>query len=282
MTTNGKPRILMCEPAFYGVEYVINPWMEAGRMRVRHHDAVRQWNELVEVMRGIACVTFIEARAGLPDMVFTANAGLVVGNLFIPSRFRHKERAGEEPCFSAWAAEAGYSVQTAPDGISFEGAGDALFDRRMKVLWLGHGFRSDESAVTAIRALAEAVGYAVEPLRLVDPRFYHLDTCLCPLSDGSLMYYPPALSAESAQRVEELVPAADLLPVSAVDAEAFACNAVNLDGVIVLNQASLDLKVRLRERGFETIETPLTEYIYAGGAARCLTLRLDEPVPATE
>lgn len=280
MSDKRKPRILMCRPAFYGVEYIINPWMEAGRGHVCLPEAVRQWHGLYAEMSGAASVWCIEPQPGFPDMVFTANAGLIIGSTFVPSRFRHSERAGEEPFFTQWAREAGYDICTIGGNVRFEGAGDALYDRRLPILWFGFGIRTDENAAPQIAEIVGPAGLSVEPLRLVDPRFYHLDTCLCPLSDGSLLYYPPAFSPDSRARIEQLVPEERLVPVSSTDAEAFACNAVNLDGVVVLNQASGDLKERLSDRGFRTVETPLSEYLSAGGAAKCLTLSLDEPLSA--
>jgi N-dimethylarginine dimethylaminohydrolase len=283
MNSNGShPRFLMCPPVHYGVRYVINPWMEEG---VRHHtydEASTQWSNLRAVMEGPAGarVETLEPAPGLPDMVFTANAGLVVGSLFVPSRFRYRERSGEEPYFADWARRAGLVRQELPPGVRFEGAGDALFDRVRPILWLGHGFRTDREAAPPLSEILAPLGYAVEPLRLVDPRFYHLDTCFCPLSDGSALYYPKAFDTESIRRLEEVVPREDLIAVDERDAVAFACNAVNVGDKIVLNAASPALRERLERRGFAVIVTPLGDFLYSGGAAKCLTLRLDEPVRA--
>jgi N-dimethylarginine dimethylaminohydrolase len=271
----------MCEPAYYGVEYVINPWMEAGRGRVRRQEALDQWNALHSVMSELAAVACIQPQDGLPDMVFTANAGLILENVFVPSNFRHQQRSGEEALYTDWAAKAGFQIVSVPRDIHFEGAGDALFDRLLPVLWLGYGFRTDASAAQPLREIVEPAGYTVEALHLADPRFYHLDTCLCPISDGSVMYYPAAFEDDSVRRIESVVPPDRLIAVSAEDAIVFACNAVNLGGVVVMNDASDELKACLNARGLRSVETPLSQYICAGGAAKCLTLRLDEPAPRT-
>lgn len=277
MSEDARPRILMCSPEHFSVEYVINPWMAQETGRVRRAEAVAQWSALYDVISSLAKITCLSPSEHQPDMVFTANAGMVLGNRFIPSRFRHKERAGEERYFLDWAIEAGYDITPLPDGVFFEGAGDALFDRGNPTLWLGYGFRTDISAAVAVRDVVEPSGFSVEPLRLADPRFYHLDTCFCPLAGGRLLYYPPAFDGESLRRIEDAVPRDQRLAVSAEDAEAFACNAVGLNDAIVLNRATPELQHSLSEWGMRCVETPLSEFMRAGGSAKCLTLRLDEP-----
>jgi N-dimethylarginine dimethylaminohydrolase len=111
---------------------------------------------------------------------------------------------------------------------------------------------------------------------LVDPRFYHLDTCFCPLSNGDVMYYPAAFDAESQKRIESRYSAAKRIRVSEADALRFACNAVNVGRTILLNQISAELSAELQSRGFHVIEVELSEFLKAGGAAKCLVLRLSE------
>ncbi|HUY67931.1 MAG TPA: nitrate reductase, partial [Alphaproteobacteria bacterium] len=115
------------------------------------------------------------------------------------------------------------------------------------------------------------------PLRLVDPRFYHMDTCLCPLAGGYLMYYPPAFEAESRAKIESEIAPGKRIAVGDEDALAFACNAVDLEGHIFLNQATPALQEKLRAAGLTPVITPLSEFHKAGGTAKCLTLKLVEP-----
>jgi lysine-ketoglutarate reductase/saccharopine dehydrogenase-like protein (TIGR00300 family) len=166
-------------------------------------------------------------------------------------------------------------VYELPQDLPFEGAGDALFDREGRWLWAGYGFRSE---LDSHPYLAKWLDVEVLSLRLMDDRFYHLDTCFCPLSNGYLLYYPPAFDAYSNRLIEMRVPAEKRIAISEPDAVNFACNAVNIDRVVVLNKASTDLKQRLGQAGFTVLETPLTEFLKAGGAAKCLTLRVTEPV----
>ena len=98
--------LLLCPPDYYGIEYEINPWMS--RARGADTPLVQaQWRGLHEKLVSLGCnVHLVPPKPKLPDMVFTANAGLTVGKRFIPSNFRHKERAAEAPLFADWMEEA--------------------------------------------------------------------------------------------------------------------------------------------------------------------------------
>ncbi|MFZ9739581.1 MAG: TIGR00300 family protein [Prochlorotrichaceae cyanobacterium] len=268
-------RILMCAPEHYDVDYVINPWMEGNVHRSSQAAAAEQWHQLHHIIKDHAVVDLVPPEKGWPDMVFTANAGLVLGKTVVLSRFFHKERQGEEPYFKAWFESQGFTVKELPPDLPFEGAGDALLDREGRWLWAGYGFRSE---LDSHPYLAEWLDIEVLSLHLVDPRFYHLDTCFCPLADGYLLYYPPAFDSYSNRLIEMRVAPEKRIVVEDADADNFACNAVNVDRVVIMNRVSDDLKEQLGSKGFQVIETPLTEFLKAGGAAKCLTLRITEPV----
>ena len=265
----------MCAPDHYDVDYVINPWMEGNIHKSSRDRAVEQWQKLHYILKDNAIVDLVAPEKGWPDMVFTANAGLVLGDSVVLSRFLHKERQGEEPYFKKWFESKGYTVYELPQELPFEGAGDALFDREGRWLWAGYGFRSELDSHPYI---AEWLDIEVLPLRLMDERFYHLDTCFCPLTGGYLLYYPPAFDGYSNRLIEMRVPAEKRIAISEPDAVNFACNAVNINQTVVMNLVSAELKQRLASVGFTVIETPLTEFLKAGGAAKCLTLRVTEPV----
>jgi N-dimethylarginine dimethylaminohydrolase len=266
-----EPRLLMCPPDHFGVAYVINPWMEPHVGLSDHALATRQWNDLRANLSQLARIEEIAPARGLPDMVFTANAGFVIEDKAIVSRFFAPARRGEEMQFCRWFVEHGYKIAPWPEDIFFEGAGDALVDASRNVVWCGHGFRSDPQAADLLQEIA---GVETQALRLVDPHFYHLDTCLCPLSDGGLIYYPPAFDDASRGKIEARVSSNDRIAVTECDAVRFACNAVEIGGRVILNDASHDLRTRLRARGFETVTTPLGEFLKAGGGAKCLVLQL--------
>ncbi|MBE9230753.1 TIGR00300 family protein [Cuspidothrix issatschenkoi LEGE 03284] len=268
-------RFLMCAPDHYDVDYVINPWMEGNIHKSSRDRAVEQWNKLYNAIKNHAIVDLVAPEKGWPDMVFSANAGLVLGENVVLSRFLHKERQGEEPYFQQWFENNGFNVYTLPKDLPFEGAGDALLDREGRWLWAGYGFRSE---LDSHPYLAKWLDIEVISLRLMDERFYHLDTCFCPLANGYLLYYPGAFDSYSNRVIEMRVAPEKRIAIAEADAVNFACNAVNIESIVIMNKASDSLKSRLGEVGFQVIETPLTEFLKAGGAAKCLTLRVTEPI----
>ena len=269
----GGPTFLMCSPALYEVNYVINPWMEGNVHASSKREAAAQWEQLRAAISGFARVELVEPQPGSPDMVFTANAGLVRHGAVALSRFLHPERQGEEPHFGKWFTDSGFAIHEMPRGAPFEGEGDALFEWNGSRLWAGHGIRTLQCAH---RWLMNLWDIEVVSLRLVDPRFYHLDTCFCPLFDGYVMYFAKAFDAESLAKIEKRYPREKRICVGDSDALRFACNAVNAGRVIVLSEVSLELSRRLDDLGFSVVQIPLTEFLKAGGAAKCLALRLSE------
>ena len=194
---------LMCPPVHFAVTYAINPWMEPGRPTDAAR-AMRQWAELRQVYLDLGHdVQTIEPVAGLPDMVFAANGATVVDGKVLGARFRYPQRAGEAAAYLDWFRDHGYADVRAPEHVN-EGEGDILFAGR--VLLAGHGFRTDSGAAAE---LAATFGWPVMSLRLVDPRFYHLDTALCVLDSDTAMYYPAAFDDAGRAAIAEHVRRAD-------------------------------------------------------------------------
>jgi N-dimethylarginine dimethylaminohydrolase len=258
----------MCPPDHYGIHYVINPWMNVTR-RADHATAVEQWRALRNLLAG-AGATISEAPPveGLPDMVFTANAALVYKQRAIVSRFRHPQRQGEETHFRRWFAQHGWETTDSPEGFAFEGAGDALFCG--DTLFAGYRQRSD---ARGHQEIGELLGVRVLPLELVDPYYYHLDTCFCPLAQDAAIWFPMAFDIYGRRVIEANIP--NLIAVDEHEARSFACNAVVIGRTVVTNTGCPRLHDHLRAAGFMPLETPLGEFVKAGGSAKCLTLRLD-------
>jgi N-dimethylarginine dimethylaminohydrolase len=267
-------RILMCAPDHFHVDYVINPWMEGNVDQASPEGARVQWRNLRDTIARFATVVEATPVPDLPDMVFTANAGTVCGKRAIVSNFFHPERQGETEHFADWFRGDGFEVLELPEDIRYEGAGDSLLDRAGEWIWAGHGFRTDLESHTLV---ADWLGREVVSLKLVDPYFYHLDTCMCPLADGYLVYYPQAFDDESRAEIEHRVPKHRRIVVTDEDAERFACNTVNIGRNVIMNRASGPLRERLQQSGFEVHEVNLSEFIKSGGSAKCLTLKVDEP-----
>ncbi|HKN47283.1 MAG TPA: TIGR00300 family protein [Candidatus Polarisedimenticolia bacterium] len=270
---SAEERFLLCRPGFYRIDYVINPWMEGNIGRTDGELARRQWETLEEALAARAALQFVEPVPGLPDMPFTANAGLVHGETFIPTRFRVPQRQPETPHLTAWFRERLYRIVELPAEATFEGEGDALFQPGEALLWGGYGVRT---SLQAHRDLAELLDVEVVPLRLVDERFYHLDTCFCALPGGRVLYYPEAFDRDSVETIAGRMGARDRFEVDATDALNFACNAVVTNGSFITNFASEGLRRQLATWGYEVVVCPLSEFVLAGGAAKCLVLRLTD------
>lgn len=264
-------RLLVCPPDYFCIDYEINPWMSRAN-GVDRAAAVRQWHRLMEVLeRDVGAVLErMKPAPGLPDLVFTANAGIVVGRKAVPSRFRFPERQREEAHFEGWFREHGYDILTLDPGMYFEGAGDLL---GFPNAWFG-GYRQ-RSEFGAFPILSELFEREILPLELVDGRFYHLDTCFCPLSGGELLYYPPAFDHYAQSTIAERIPAARRLPVPEAEALKFACNAVCVGKHVVLPAGCPETMMWLTRRGYEPHTVPLDEFMKSGGSAKCLTLALD-------
>jgi ornithine--oxo-acid transaminase len=276
--TSARPTYLMCSPRHYDVAYVINPWMAGNLHASSHERAVTQWHRLYQALNEVADVELIEPQSSSPDMVFTANAGLEHNGIVVLSSFFHPERQAEELYFRLWFHSAGYTVLDVPRETPFEGEGDALFSADGSRLWAGYGPRTTRESH---HLLARAWNIEVVPLHLIDPRFYHLDTCFAPLDGEHIMYYPAAFDSASLARIEALYPVGKRIVITEDDATCFACNAINIGRTIILNDISRELTAQLESRGFHVVPVALTEFIKAGGAAKCLVMRLSIPIQAS-
>ena len=259
--------VLMCEPLHFRIAYEINPWMRRTNA-VEGPRALAQWRALRDVLDRVGVnIEFVQQGAAVPDMTFTANAGLALGRRFIPANFRHVERQPESALFSDWFRARGYEVHHLDAAASWEGEGDVL--PAGDTIFAGYGFRTDQPALDELEPLLDR---PLVRLELTDPRFYHLDTCFCPLGEGRAMYYPPAFSAAGravlARHIE------DLIAVPDGEALRFACNAVLVDNAVVLNTGTPETQAALRSRGFEVHATPMEEFLKAGGSVKCLVLTL--------
>ncbi len=213
-----KARFLMCRPEYFAVSYVINPWMDPQSWACQHQKLTsasrREWSALRHTLLGLgAAVELLPPVHGLPDLVFTANAAIVLDRKVLLAHFRHPERQREEPHFEAafrslHARGLVDIVRRLPEGLVQEGAGDCVWDSARNLFWMGYGSRSDHAARYAVEDTFAAEVIALE---LADPRFYHIDTAL----------------------------------------------------------------LKLEQLGYRILERPLSSFRRSGGAAFCLTLRLD-------
>ena len=257
---------LMCPPEYFAVSYAINPWMRPDAP-VDPKVAMRQWAALRATYESLGhAVSTIEPAAGLPDMVFAANGATVIDGTVLGVRFRYEQRAAEAAAYRSWFRSHGYSRVHEPVFVN-EGEGDILVAG--ETVLAGYGFRSDEAAAGE---LASVFGRRVVSLRLVDPRFYHLDTALCVLDASTAMYYPAAF--DDAGRAALASVFAELIEAKDEDAEVLGLNAVSDERHVVLARQATGLARSLAARGFEPVPGDMSELLKAGGGAKCCTLEL--------
>ena len=261
-------RLLMCPPTHFDVSYAINPWMDLA-VPVDRARAQRQWDTLVATLQAAgAQVEIMAPQPGLPDLVFTANLGLVDGETFIPARMRHAERRAEPAVAERWFAQHGYAIRRLGEDVVQEGAGDALPFGETLV----GGYRTRSSASSYVD-IARIVDAPILPVELADERFYHLDIVFCPLDRSSALVALDKFDEESARLIGALVP--DPIVLAPDEVEAFNANAVVVGRTVVMASCSQRLEHELRARGFEPVVVDLSEFLKSGGGPRCLTLALD-------
>jgi N-dimethylarginine dimethylaminohydrolase len=268
-----RPTFLMCAPEWYDVNYVINPWM-AGNLHQSSRDAAfAQWKTLHLHMQQIADVRLLHARQGSPDMTFVGHTAVVQHGVATISSFAHTQRQTEEQHLRRWFRDAGFLVWDTPRETAFEGEGDAVFSATGDHLWAAHGSRTCKQSH---RHLADAWHTPVTSLKLVDPRFFHLDLCFVPLSGGELLYFPEAFDADSLAKIEAAYDADKRIVVTELEAVQFGCNVINVGRHILMGKVDSDLAHRLKNHGYNVTELDLSEFILGGGSAKSLVLRLSD------
>ena len=257
---------LLCPPEYFSVEYSINPWMVAEKVDVQL--VKHQWENLRDTIRHLgAKVKTIDPVAGLPDMVFAANSGIVFGTSVDLSRMRHKERQGETAYYRSWFRSNGYSTIDLIPSVSFEGCGDSLVYGNSLIG--GYGFRSDKKA---LEITASSLGLNLFDLKLSDPRFYHLDTCFCRVGDDKAIYFPEAFEKGEIGKLQGVI---DLIPVSEQEARLFMCNSMLVNNVLLIPENQTDIARKLRNRfGVKTCRVDVSEFLKSGGSIQCLCLKI--------
>lgn len=269
MTTDFFPKHekwLLCKPDLFGVEYEINPWMHVTDQPDKGR-AMQQWLSLEGTLKKIGLtLNYIKQEVGVPDQVFTANGALVLEKRCVLPHFHYHERQKEMPFFRDWFEKNGYDLYY-PEKHTFEGEGDALFQG--DVLFAGYGFRSEMEVYEGIQRF---LGFNhLVPVKLLSARFYHLDTCFAPVANKLAIFHPEAFSAESIKQMEKFT---ELVQVPRDDADRFCCNCVVAGKDVVLPAGNAATRKILESRGFVTHEVDLSEFKKAGGAAKCLSLKI--------
>uniref|UniRef100_A0A0N5A3S4 Amidinotransferase n=1 Tax=Parastrongyloides trichosuri TaxID=131310 RepID=A0A0N5A3S4_PARTI len=262
-------RVLMVPPTHFCVEYNINPWMGGV---VDREKAMTQWIELKNVIEkeGVE-VLVLDQVNGLPDMVFTCNSGLVYKNKVYLAKFRYPQRAGEEKHFRKWFKDNNFEIYGDKYEECFEGGGDAFFSD-YKTLWAGYGQRTDKKVYEKIKNMGNDE-FEIVICELVHPKFYHMDTCMSPYSDTGCLWYPPAFSKASQDKIREKLP--NSIEIDDDEALAFVCNAICIRKTIISPIGIKEsTKKKLNEQGFKVKEVDMSEFMKSGGGCQCLVMKL--------
>ncbi len=298
-------KVLMCPPTYYEIPAIENPSMNVDEQPDMHKKWL-QWVAVANLYQSLGIGVYqIEPQQNMWDLVFTANGAWGRNGRFVLSNFRQPIRRPEKPHYRRWLKRLGYTVFELPDHVFFEGQGDAI---TLKDTYLfGYGFRSSPEAKDYIRDLLQ-LRKEITPLELVDPRFYHLDTCAMSLREkDALIYYPDAFDGKSNDRLRSLSIAR--YDVSERLAEYFICNSVWVGSTVLLNipfsdysedsfwESAAGIPLSKGERrydeilsheieyekllewlwglGYAAIPTYTSEYKKSGAGVRCLTLFLE-------
>ena len=273
-------QIYMCMPRFFDVvHYRLNAHMLM-KKKVNKQLALTQWTNLLEKL--INCgveVNFSEPVKDFVDMVFTANSALVYKDKAIISKFKAEPRQGESVYHSEFFKNQNYKIFSLNN--YFEGAGDALFSHSKRYLWLGHGFRTTGNAVFEIENIIASNTLRINTLQLINPSFYHLDTCFCPIDNNKLLFYEKAFDQSSLDKIYSVYKHEDCIKVGDEDANNFACNSICVknkkkNSVIIGNKFSEQLKSQLKQHGFDTIENNMSEFLLSGGSAKCCVMDIEK------
>jgi len=267
-------RYLMCRPEHFTVSYRINPWMEPAKP-TDTAKALAQWQTLYDTYVALGHeVELIDPVPGLPDMVYTANGGFIVDGRALGVRFRVDERRGEERPFMDWFAAHGFDV-VEPVSVQ-EGEGDFLLVG--DTILAGTGFRSTGDSHAEV---AGVFGREVVSLRLIDPRFYHLDTAISVLDPvegpggvekANIAYLPSAFDEPSLAVLRERYP--DAIEVSDADGAVFGLNSASDGYNVFISPRATGFEAQLRERGYHPVLVDLSELLLGGGGIKCCTLEL--------
>jgi len=261
----------MCPPEHFVVEYAINPWMDV-TSPVDTELALKQWQGLRETLQRLGHEVHVLApEVGLPDMVYAANGAFTVDGVVYGARYRFPQRTLEEAAHKRFYASTFADWRFVAPSYVNEGEGDFAYLPAAYggMVLAGHGFRTDPLAHAEAQ---DAVSRPVVSLRLVDPRFYHLDVALAAIDDSNVAYFPGAF-AESSQRVlRQLFPSAVL--ADEADALAFGLNLVSDGRNVVLNSEASSLAAKLSLAGYNPVPVELGELKKGGGSVKCCIAEL--------
>lgn len=271
--------VLMIDPAYFTVEYVINPHMEGNIGKIDKPKAKEQWTGIKSVFQNLGLPVYVvDGQPDLPDMVFSANQSLPFidpnGKKHVVMSIMHSSQRKDEVAFvEQWYRLNGYEIHHLDSKKihDFEGMGDAIWHSGKRLLWGGYGYRS---SLRAYQSISELFNVPIIVLELTHPEFYHLDTCFCSLNEESALIYPEAFTEEGLRLIKKMIP--HVYEVNSHEAEKlFACNATSPDGKnVIIQKGCTEINKLLSEADFTIHEVDTSEYLKSGGSVFCMKMLL--------
>ena len=221
----------------------------------------------------------IRIKGPFPDIVFAANAGLVLPRLpekvVLMSNMKHESRKLETPRLKKAFATIGYRTIDFPSTDVFEGQGECQWFRNYKLLLVGYGFRSTARSVTTLRRTLGAIynSYGVTPpqvigLPLESPFLYHLDMAMMAVNARSCIIHEIAFSKATIRKLKEFVKVSQIRV-----ADAFCLNAICTSTKLYVHALHPDVRKLLKAiTGLDIVENDVSEFEKAGGSVRCMVL----------
>jgi N-dimethylarginine dimethylaminohydrolase len=273
-------RILMTSPEYFEVIYAINPHMkdESGNLKqVDRELAIKQWHALKDKYISLGLkVDVLPGKFGFPDMVFCANQSLPFWDTdknkpaVIISNMRSEYRQGEVEAYSRWYKQNGYIVHELPDKtLGLEGNGDALVHPGKKLIWGGCGPRTDREIYKEVTNIS---GHDVIPLPLMNPDFYHLDTCFSILDEKSVVIQPEAFDDLSRKMIATVFE--NVIETTISDCSTYFtgnCHSPNGKDVIT-NKGCTKFEADLVKHGYKVHPVDTSEFIKSGGSVFCMKM----------
>ena len=276
------PAFLMAPPLSFDTQVANNIWMEDlddAERAIQPRKAMRQFQVLYNFIasRSLVSLVAMPSSAGLQDLVFTANLGIVLNHLpdnntVIISNFNSEPRFGEMEVGMRYFKEMGYRTYI-PRG-KFEGEAE-LKHLHDNVYIGGYGMRSEKEA---FEEMEEQFGMEIIKVRETNPYLYHLDCSVFPLTTEKTVVCTEVFTKKEIKGIEAHT---EIIPISRAGALAGLCNSVRMGGHILNASHINDLRIgsesyrleidknrRLEdicgEEGFEVAFFNLSEFLKGG------------------
>ena len=276
-------RVLMCSPDYFDIVDVKNVHMQGHIGNTDKAQVDAQWQSLKDAYDALLNnkvldeVSVIPGATGCEDMVFCANQTLPWkmedgSEVVVMSRMRHESRQREVPYFEEFFKNKGFKPLHFNNVKMFEGMGDVIPHPGKRLLYGGYGHRTTAEAYDE---LAQMLQTPVVALELINPKFYHLDTCFVPLSKDSVMLCREAFTEDGLAMIRQLFTKVYYIPEYEAE-KYFSLNAHAFDAhgtkTAILQKGSAITVDVLKQEGYNVVEIETGEFMKSGGSVFCMKM----------